>query len=91
MTITPDWIIAICAILTFGALVLGGLLKLSQSIDKLVFSVNSQNEKIKAQWSRIDEHTDVINEHSTKITKLETWKEIVDGDRIQQGRQSASR
>ena len=65
---TPEWILAVCAVLTIAGAVLAALWKFSSSVDRLVVAV----ERIEKSLEKSDE---MLDDHSVRITKLESWRE----------------
>lgn len=56
------------AIAAFAAL----FVKFSQALDRNTIAINNINETIKAQWVRIDEHGEALDDHGNRLTKVET-------------------
>lgn len=64
----PEWILAVCAVLTIAGAVLASFWKFSGSVDRLVVAV----ERIEKSLEKSDE---MLDDHSVRITKLESWRE----------------
>ena len=78
MTIDPAW--ALVDVTIFGILIglVGTLWKFAKSVDRMNLTTASLEKTMAAQWKKIDEHGETIEEHSERLTKVETWKEIHD-------------
>jgi hypothetical protein len=65
---TPEWILAVCAVLTIAGALVTVLWKFTVSIDRMSVSI----EKIEKIIEKFDDNFD---DHSIRITKLESWRE----------------
>jgi hypothetical protein len=64
---TPEWVVAICAILTIVGALVGVMWKFAMAVDRLSQSSNRMLEQL-------GDHQEVVDDHGNRIIKLETWR-----------------
>jgi hypothetical protein len=69
---TADEILAIVAVLTFLGAVAGFLWKLSASISAQTTILKDLIKKSDAQWKKLDEHSDTLDQYGGRLLVLET-------------------
>ena len=62
----------IITVLAFLGGIFVGIVKILQVIDRNTMAIDGLHGTVKAQWGRIDEHGEMLDEHGRKIVKLET-------------------
>jgi hypothetical protein len=77
MTIDPTWALVVLT----GLGMLGGLIgvmwKFGKSVDKSLSMTEQILEAQKAQWKKLDSHTDDLKEHASRLYKVETKLEFI--------------
>lgn len=74
--VDPNWILAIVTSIGLMGGLIGVLWRFSRSVDRLTTVTAAIGEAQKAQWKKLDQHTEQLDEHGEKIVRLETWKEF---------------
>ncbi len=69
-------LIAIIGIVITALAFIGGIfvaiIKILQVIDRNTVAIDGLHGTVKAQWGKIDEHGETLDEHGNRIVKLET-------------------
>jgi hypothetical protein len=80
---TPEWILAIVAIISAIGGLFAFLLKISKSIDTNTIMTKQIFDQQKVQWDRIDLVNGKVEIHENRLIKLETWKDVHAHERAQ--------
>jgi Tfp pilus assembly protein PilN len=70
--VTPEWILAIAAIVTVLGTLAGVMLKFSKSVDRNTMITEQIASAQSAQWKHIDELACTQEDHGTRLVKIET-------------------
>lgn len=79
MTIDSGWAIFAVAALTFLATIVATIWKFSKSVDNVAQATSQMSKVVDAQWKKIDAHTNAIDDHQDRLTKVETTLQFIPG------------
>ena len=78
MTVDPTWAMVILTAIGLLAGLVATLWKFAKSVDRMEQTTRTITDTLKTQWKKLDAHSETLEDHGERLTKVETWKEIHD-------------
>lgn len=76
LNLNSEFVIALFTALTFLAVIVGAMWRFSKSVDRNTYVSEQTMNQLKAQWTKIDNIANAVDNHNERIIKLETLEHI---------------